>query len=73
MFAISSFANNLQLNTNDRYEKALPLFTCLNEKWLLHIPRNNFDSVDEAMVEYHGKHGLKQHIIGKLNWFGYKV
>ena len=53
--------------------KIRPLVSLLNAKWLAHFPKENFLAVDEAMVPYYGRNGLKQHIHGKPIRFGYKV
>ena len=45
----------------------------LNEKWLNHFSKKNYLSIDESIVPYYGRHGLKQHIHGKPIRFGYKV
>ena len=67
------FADNEQLDANDRYAKVRMLFTDLNQKWLLYFPQNSCLSINESMVPYFGRHGLKQHIHGKPIRFGYKV
>ena len=66
-------ADNQNLDPNDRYAKVRPLFTALNEKWLQYFPTENYLSIDESMIEYFGRNGLKQHIHGKPIRFGYKV
>ena len=67
------FANNLRFDTDNGYAKVKLLFTYLNEKWQLHFPKSNFLSVDEAMIEYYGRHELKQRIHEKPIRFGYQV
>ena len=63
--------NNLA--KEDKFAKIRPLASLLNEKWLAHFPKENFLFVDESMVPYYGRNGLKQHIHGKPILFGYKV
>ena len=72
-FRYLHFANNESLDSSDRYAKVRPLFTNLNEKFLLYFSHENCLSVDESMIPYYGRHGLKQHIHGKPIRFGYKV
>ena len=45
----------------------------LNEKWLNHFSDENYLSINESMVPYYGRHGLKQHIHGKPIRFGFKI
>ena len=66
-------ADNNNLAKEDKFAKISPLASLLNEKWLAHFPKENFLSVDESMVPYYGRNGLKQHIHGKPIRFGYKV
>ena len=65
-------ADNNNLAKEDKFAKIRPLASMLNEKWLAHFPKENFLSVDESMVPYYGRNGLKQHIHGKPIRFGYK-
>ena len=65
------FADNEQLDANDRYAKVRMLFTDLNQNWLLYFPQNSCLSIDESMVPYFGRNGIKQHIQGKPIRFGY--
>ena len=67
------FADNQNLTAGDRYAKVHPIFSMLNEKWLNHFSNENYLSINESMVPYYGRHGLKQHIHGKPIRFGYKV
>ena len=67
------FADNQNLTANDRYAKVRPIFSMLNENWLNHFANENYLSIDESMVPYCGRHGLKQHIHWKPIRFGYKV
>ena len=66
-------ADNNHLQKEDKFAKIRPLVSLLNAKWLAHFPKENFLAVDEAMVPYFGRNGLKQHIHGKPIRFGYKV
>ena len=67
------FADNQNLTASDRYAKVRSIFSMLNEKWLKHFSNENYLSIDELMVPYYGRHGLKQLIHGKPIRFGYKV
>ena len=66
-------ADNNHLQKEDKFAKIRPLVSLLNAKRLAHFPKENFLAVDEAMVPYFGRNGLKQHIHGKPIRFGYKV
>ena len=67
------FANNQNLTADDRYAKFRSIFSMLNEKWLNHFSNENYLLIDESMVPYCGRHGLKQHIHEQPIRFGYKV
>ena len=66
------FANNQNLTVDDRYAKFRSIFSMLNEKWLNHFSNENYLSIDESMVPYCGRHGLKQHIHESLFASGIK-
>lgn len=67
------FADNFNLNQQDKMAKMRPLFTMLNEKYLAHwIPEQDIN-VDESMAPYYGRHGSKQYIRGKPIRYGYKL
>ena len=66
-------ANKNHLQKEDKFAKIRPLVSLLNAKWLAHFSKENFLAVDEAMVPYYDRNGLKQHIHGKPIRFGYKV
>ena len=67
------FADNQNLTADDRYAKVCPIFSMLNEKWLNHFSNENYLLIDESMVPYYRRHGLKQHIHRKPTCFRYKV
>lgn len=67
------FADNNQINNNDKFAKVRPFFRHLNQKFLDHAPLQKSHSVDEAMVPYYGRHGCKQYIRGKPIRYGYKL
>ena len=51
--------NNL-LDEEDRFAKVRPLFTNINVQCARYCPMDKYQSVDEIMVPYYGKHGDKQ-------------
>ena len=69
------FSNlHIRDNTNiddDRYYKVRLLFDILNTSFKRFASANNF-SVDESMIPYYGRHGMKQVIRGKPIQFGFK-
>ena len=67
------FADNQNFTAGDKYAKVRPIFSMLNEKYLNHFSNENYLSIDESMVPYYGRHGLKLHVHEKLIRFGYKV
>jgi len=66
-------ADNLKLSDNDRLAKVRPLLSAMNERFLCYFPQQASLSIDESMVPYYGRHGMKQFIRGKPIRFGYKV
>ena len=70
------FSNlHIRYNTNiddDRYYKVRPLFDILNTKFKRFVSVNNV-RVDESMIPYYGRHGIKQFIRGKPIRFGFKL
>ncbi|XP_046679935.1 piggyBac transposable element-derived protein 3-like [Homalodisca vitripennis] len=58
---------------DDKFAKVRSVMCMLNERWLRYFPGDIYLSIDESMVPYFGRHGLKQHIHGKPIRFGYKV
>ena len=66
------FADNQNLTADDRYAKVRFIFSMLNEKWSNHFSNENYLSINESMVPYYGRHGLKQHIHGNAIRFGYR-
>ena len=66
-------ADNLKLSDNDRLAKVRPLLSAINERFLRYFPEQASLSIDESMVPYYGRHGMKQFIRGKPIRFGYKV
>lgn len=59
-------------NKGDKLFKVRPLFTLVTESFKkFGVFRKNL-SIDEMMVKYYGKHGMKQFMRGKPIRFGYK-
>lgn len=44
-----------------------------NARFLMHVPHEEFHSIDESMVPYYGKHGCKQFIRGKSISYGFQM
>lgn len=65
--------NNDELDKHDRFAKVRPLFSKLNEKFQMFAPHYETHSVDESMIPYFGRHGLKQFIKGKPIRYGFKI
>lgn len=57
---------------NDRIYKIRPLVTHLNSK-LMSIPMSENLAVDEQMVPFKGRNGLKQYLPSKPKKWGYKI
>lgn len=66
-------ADNLRLDSSDRFAKVRPLYNTLNERCLTFRPIEQYMSVDETMVPYFGRHPTKQFIRSKPVRFGYKL
>ena len=72
IFTNLHFADNNQLDKEDKFSKLRPFFDHLGKQFLKWAPLEEFYSVDESMCEYFGKHGCKQFIQGKPIRFGFK-
>ena len=66
-------ADNQNLAGSDRVAKVRPLLSLMNERFVKYFPQQASLSIDESMVPYYGRHGMKQFIRGKPIRFGYKV
>jgi len=66
-------ADNLKLDSSDRFAKVRPLYNMLNERCLTFRPIEQYMSVDETMIPYFGRHPTKQFIRSKPVRFGYKL
>jgi len=66
-------ANNENILGTDKVAKVRPLLGMINERFLRYFPQHAALSIDESMVPYYGRHGMKQFIRGKPVRFGYKV
>lgn len=64
--------DNYNLDKNNKFAKMTPLFEELNTRFLQFAPVQINYSVDEAMIEYFGRHPTKQFIRGKPIRWGYK-
>ena len=60
--------DNTSLDSKDKFSKVRPIWSMLNERWLLAFPQDANLSIDESMCPYFGRHGCKQPIR-----FGYKI
>ena len=67
------FADNKNLAAGDKMAKVRPLYSMLNERFLLFWPPEQELDVDESMIPYYGKHSAKQFIRGKPIRFGFKL
>lgn len=67
------FADNTQINVNDKMWKLRHLMTKLKENFLKYFPGTQHLDYDESMIKYFGRHSCKQFIRGKPIRFGYKV
>ena len=68
-------SDNFQLPENDKYAKVRKYFDLLNACFIknFELVFSSHISLDETMIPYYGRHGLKQHIHGKPIRFGYKL
>jgi len=66
-------ADNLNLETDNRFAKVAPYAELSKKKFKVYAPSKQNLSIDEAMVKYFGRHGCKQFLKGKPIRFGYKV
>ena len=64
--------NNASLVAADKMAKIRPLFSAINERFLMYQPREQSICVDESMIPHYGRHGCKQFIRGKPIRFGFK-
>jgi len=67
------FADNKNLNPGDKMAKIRPLYTMMNERFLLFWRSEQDLDVDESMIPYYGRHSAKQFIRGKPIRFGFKL
>jgi len=67
------FADNKNLPVGDKMAKVRPLYSMLNERFLLFWLAEQDLDVDESMIPYYGKHSAKQFIRGKPIRFGFKL
>lgn len=67
------FNDNDQIDNSDRYFKVRPLFDLLNETLLQFGIFEEQLTIDERMVKYFGRHGMKMYMKGKPVKFGYKI
>ena len=65
------FKDNTKMD-GDTYFKVRPILTNLNKAAKYNIGAGAF-SVDEVMIPYFGRHGMKQYIHGNPVCYGYKV
>ena len=71
IFSNLHLANNAEINA-DRYYKMRCLFDMLKCNFKKHFSASDH-SVNETMIPYFGKHGIKQIICGKPIRFGCKL
>ncbi|XP_037116736.1 piggyBac transposable element-derived protein 3-like [Syngnathus acus] len=66
-------ADNAHLNSSDRMTKLRPMMDILNARFGEAYPMDCNLDLDEAMIEYFGRHGCKQAIRNKPVRFGFKA
>jgi hypothetical protein len=66
-------ADNSKLDTSDKLTKIRPLLSLLNKNFSQFGVFTDCISIDESMIPYFGKFGIKMFIRGKPIRFGYKV
>ena len=68
------FCDNLSVTPEEKGDKLWKLRPWLNElrNSFLAIPTEEYNSVDEIMVAFKGKHSIRQYIHGKPNPWGFK-
>lgn len=66
-------ADNAHLNLSDRMTKLRPMMDILNARFGEAYPMDCNVDLDEAMIEYFGRHGCKQAIRNKPVRFGFKA
>lgn len=67
------FSDIKKPNFDDKIWKLRPLTDYLKQKFLAHFHAEQSLSYDESMIEYYGRHGMKQYLKDKPIPFGYKV
>ena len=66
-------ADNQKIDAEDPYYKIRPYINMLNEGFKKNLSPSQNLSIDEMMVPYYGRHGIKQFIRGKPIRYGYKM
>ena len=66
------FANNDDMDVNDKFGKLQPYYNKLNKSCLEICPWLEFLDVEESMCPYYAHHGAKMYIRGKPIRFGFK-
>ena len=67
------FTDNQTLNREDKLAKLRLLMSHLNRKFSMTYPMDQHLALDEAMIEYFGRHGCRQCIRNKPVRFGFKA
>lgn len=73
IFGNLHFADNSQLNKDDRLAKIRPIINKFNDQFLEFAAPEANVSVDESMIPYFGRNNCKQFIANKPVRFGYKA
>uniref|UniRef100_A0A2K5Q526 PiggyBac transposable element derived 2 n=1 Tax=Cebus imitator TaxID=2715852 RepID=A0A2K5Q526_CEBIM len=73
IFSYLHFADNNELDANDRFAKVRPLIIRMNCNFQKHAPLEEFYSFGESMCEYFGRRGSRQLYTGKPLRLGYKI
>lgn len=73
IIAYLHLADNEQLSSTDKVAKVRPLLSMINERFLTYFPKQALLSIDESMLPYYGRHGMKQFIRSKPIRFEYKI
>ena len=67
------FTGNNSLDLTNKFAEIRPVFQHLKKKFMQFGVVQENNSVDKAMVSYHGRHGAKQFIKNKPIRYGYKL
>ena len=72
IFSYLHIANNVNLDSMDKFHKLQPLLKILNKRCMEYIPNKAYFSIDESMVPYYRWHRCKKYIHRKPIRYAYK-